>query len=435
MSGPKVDVAELRRQEQMRLEAARENRKRLASKIKKQINQLESYMNSELEFLKRDEFLKKNYNEILTFRTKCCKELQELWETVKAGNELLDVDNIEKKADGLLDEYQKKVKEQSSIISKLVHSNEQYQQLQKQNEALKQVKKKKIVRLLSKTENVQEKVKEEVANTVSEEEVTELADTFGEEVKEFMSETKMTSRHKNSILLIHQDLQDIMESSVDTDRKAMRIKSLYGEYQKMTSKITREMEELEVYYQEYLKETFDLSAPVMDISDFSSKEAIEQAIKIAKENASAHLSKEYIKRQIDEVMAKNGYDVVKSDLLSEVEESGRVLYGVNNDTAIDVFVSDENQVTMRVVGIGFDSDISAEEDEKLFQQQCAFCSMHPKITAELAMRGVILHTKKHMEPDKRFNKKIQTKNGNSSQTNSRAKKEMKRTELKKMYKE
>lgn len=49
--------------------------------------------------------------------------------------------------------------------------------------------------------------------------------------------------------------------------------------------------------------------------------------------------------------------------------SGQVLYGVNDDTAIDVFVSDESQVTMCVVGIGFDTDISEAEDEK---SDCVF---------------------------------------------------------------
>lgn len=39
MSGPKVDVAELRRQEMMRLAAAREGRKKLSNKIEKLIKQ------------------------------------------------------------------------------------------------------------------------------------------------------------------------------------------------------------------------------------------------------------------------------------------------------------------------------------------------------------------------------------------------------------
>jgi len=85
--------------------------------------------------------------------------------------------------------------------------------------------------------------------------------------------------------------------------------------------------------------------------------------------------------------------------------------------------------------VGFDSDISVSENERLFQEQCAFCSMHPQITAELAMRGVILTTKNHMPPDRKFNKKIATKTKNTSQTMSRAKKELKRTELKTLHKE
>jgi len=40
-----------------------------------------------------------------------------------------------------------------------------------------------------------------------------------------------------------------------------------------------------------------------------------------------------------------------------------------------------------------------------------------------------------MPPDKKFNKKIQTKTKSDNQTMSRAKKELKRTELKTMHKE
>ena len=90
---------------------------------------------------------------------------------------------------------------------------------------------------------------------------------------------------------------------------------------------------------------------------------------------------------------------------------------------------------MRVVGIGFDDKISGEEDEKLFQQQCAFCSLHPQITKELEMRGIILHTRKHMAPDRKFNKKIQIKEKSGTQNMSKAKKELKRNESKVMYRE
>ena len=133
-------------------------------------------------------------------------------------------------------------------------------------------------------------------------------------------------------------------------------------------------------------------------------------------------------------MAMLGYNLVDSDILVDIYDSGQILYGVDDNSAIDVFVSNDNQVTMRVIGIGFDSQISDKEDDALYQKQCAFCSMHPQITAELEMRGVILHTKKHLPPDRKYNKKIKTKNTTNNNSQSKAKKELKRKEKSVMYK-
>lgn len=427
MSGPKVDVAELRRQEMMRLAAAREGRKKLSNKIEKLIKQVKGRMGSDLELMKQDENLLEICNSIVSIQEECCKDLEKLLKQAKDGNELLDVDEINQNADVLMKKFNEAIESQLSVVNKLTKSSEKYQQLEKNRQQLEQAKRKRIVILSSKEQTAPE--------LVSENDIKELSDTFQEELTTFMQSRSMTSRHKNSMLLIHQDLTEILESVISYDKKEKRIKRLFEDYQKMVAKINSEMDDMEAIYEEYLKECFDLSAPTVAITEFSSKREIEELIKETREVAEAQLSKEYIKRQIDEVMQKHGYDVVKSDMLTEVNQSGRVLYGVDNDTAIDVFVSDENQVTMRIVGVGFDSNITEAEDEKLFQQQCAFCGMHPKITAELAMRGVILHTKKHMPPDKKFNKKIQTKTKNSSQSGNRAKKELKRTELKTMYKE
>ena len=127
--------------------------------------------------------------------------------------------------------------------------------------------------------------------------------------------------------------------------------------------------------------------------------------------------------------------MIQSDLLKESADAGQVLYGVDDGTAISVFVSDENQLTMRVVGVGFDSEISEEENERLYRQQCAFCSLHPQITKELEMRGIILRSKKHLPPDRKFNKKLVTKSKHIAQSKSRAKKELKKQELKTLHKE
>lgn len=340
---------------------------------------------------------------------------------------MLNVEELTAKSQQLVIKFNKDAQGGLALVGELAKSSQKFQEIKANRQQLEQAKKKQIVRL-SNTDMDSD-------IEVSDADVEELVETFKGELSEFMTSSNMTNKHKKSLLLINQDIQEVMESGIPADRKEKRIKRLFGDFQKMTSLVKNEIAEMEYLYAEYLKECFDQSSPPLQMRDFNSKKEIEDAIEDAKENAVTNVSKDYIKRQIDEVMKKHGYDIVRSDMLAEANQSGQVLYGVDKDTAINVFVSDENQVTMRVVGVGFDSNISEAEGERLFQQQCAFCSMHPQITAELAMRGVILHTKKHMPPDKKFNKKIQTKTKSDNQTMSRAKRELKRTELKTIHKE
>lgn len=429
MSGPKVDVAELRRQEMMRLEAEREKRKNLSNKILKSLRQIETYMQSEIALMSQDALLKDNCEQIQALRRDCCDALQKIVEEIKKGNELTDLDELEQKALSVINNYQGNAKRHLEIVEKMAQSSEQYLKLKENRQELEKAKRKKIMRLSMSGQTQSD------PETTTETELVELSKVFEEEISTFLQEEAMTGKHKNSILLILQDLNEIMKSDVSVSRKESRLRCLFDDFKKMTSMINDSMSEMKALYEEYKDECFDLNIPVMALKDFSNKDDIEDAIEMMREKAQKQLSKEYIKRQIDEVMAKHGYDMVQSNVLTEDEMNGQVLYGVNDDTAIDVFVSDESQVTMRVVGIGFDTDISEAEDEKLYREQCAFCSMHPQITAELAMRGVILHTRNHMPPNKKFNKKLQVKSKNDTHVVSRAKKALKRSEPKMMRKE
>ncbi len=427
MSGPKVDIAEIRNQEMMKLAAARQGRKNLSDKIQRLLNQVTNCLGDNLDLMMQDESLRPSCERILKMQDDCCKELRRMLNLAKSGNEMLNIEELSSKSQQIVARFNESIQGEVAAIGQMAKSSAKFQELEANRQQLEQARKKKIVMLTtsSKDSDVE----------VTQSDVDELIETFRSEFDQFMTETHMTRKHKNSMLLINQDLKEIIESGIPIDRKEKRIKRLFGEYQKMSATIKDNMAEMDALYSEYLKECFDLSMPVKDMSEFESKKDIEEEIIDVKEYAETNMSKEFIKRQIDEVMAKHGYDVIRSDMLTEANQNGQILYGVNQETAIDVFVSDESQVTMRVVGIGFDSTVSETENEKLFQQQCAFCSMHPQITAELALRGVILHTKKHMPPDRKFNKKIQTKTKSDSQTTSRAKKDLKRTELKTMHKE
>lgn len=425
MSGPKVDYVSLREQEMARLLEARNHRLKIVDKIQKMINQIDSCLGEDADLMSQDAQLGPSCKKVQQFQEQYKKELQALLDTVKNGNELLKSDNIIREAEVLLKRFNEDVQEEMKIVNKIAISNQKFQQLQKERKKIAQAKREKIVRIS--TEN-----KEDIK--VTEEEIKEQVEAFDEEIKEFMM-TPMMSKHKNSILLLIQDLHELETSSLDNERKSKRIKRLFKEYKKLTTLIQQEVQDMLVVYEEYKRECFDMDAPPLDLNEFSTSKEIIESLKSVREAAKSKLSRDYIKRQIDDVMLKHGYNVVKSDLLQEANEKGQILYGVNDDTAINVFVSNDNQVTMRVVGVGFDSEISESENERLFQEQCAFCSMHPQITAELAMRGVLLQTKNHMLPNKKFNKKIVTKINNSSQTMSRAKKELKKKELKKLHKE
>lgn len=427
MSGPKVDVAEIRQQELMKLEAAREGRKNLADTIQKLIEQVNKCAGLDMDLMMQDESLRFSCENVKMRQSSCVKELKNLLNMAKSGNEMLNIDGLYAQSRQIFAKFNDDIQGEIVIVGQLVQSNQKFKELEANRQQLEQAKRKKILRLTT--------VDDDSSTEVTEEEINELVETFSNELSDFMASTNMLSKHKNSMLLINQDLQELIQSGIPEDRKEKRIKRLFVDFQKMSSLVKDEVAEMEYMYAEYIKECFDLSAPLMQMSDFDSVKDIEEAISDAKENATTNVSKEYIKRQIDEVMAKYGYDIVRSDMLTETNQNGQILYGVDEDTAINVFVSDEKQVTMRVVGVGFDSNISEIENEKLFQQQCAFCSMHPQITAELEMRGVILHTKKHMPPDRKYNKKIQTKSTSDNQTMSRAKKERKRNQLKTMYKE
>ena len=426
MSGPKVDVAELRRQEKERLAQARRRRLDSADKIHKMINSLENALGNDLDLMLSDPDMKPSCDRLINLRDECLKELEELEKTIKKGTELLDVDALMREADSIVKRFSDQAQGEMQLVGQLSQASTEFQNRKAERERQAQMKRKKIEKLSNKKDAPQ--------SSVSESDVDEQIELFDEAITEFMT-NPMTSKHKNSLLLIAQDLKELVTSDIALEKKSRRISHLFDDYEKMVGLINSEMEDMRLLYDEYVKECFDLDTAPMSLGDFEGKKHLEATLIGTRQAAEKKLSKDYIKRQIDEVMMKHGYDVVRSDMLQEVSDKGQVLYGLNDDTAIDVFVSDDSQVTMRVVGIGFDSQISDSENERLFEEQCAFCGMHPQITAELAMRGVILHTKNHMSPDRKFNKKIQTRQKESSQGMSRAKKELKRQGLKTMRKE
>ena len=217
MSGPKVDYAKLREQEMASLAEARGRRLKVADKIQKMINQIDSCLGGDVDLMLQDPQIGPSCKKIQELQAQYKKELQALYNTVKHGTELLDVDAILHGGEVLLRRFGENTQEELQIINKLVATSQQYQRLQEEREILAQTKRKKIVRISN---------DKGVDIAVSDADIQEQISVFDDEIKEFMT-SPMTSKHKNSILLINQDLHELEVSDLDNDRESKRIQRLW----------------------------------------------------------------------------------------------------------------------------------------------------------------------------------------------------------------
>lgn len=217
MSGPKVDYAKLREQEMASLAEARGRRLKVTDKIQKMINQIDSCLGGDVDLMLQDPQIGPSCKKIQELQAQYKKELQALYNTVKHGTELLDVDAILHGGEVLLRRFGENTQEELQIINKLVATSQQYQRLQEEREILAQTKRKKIVRISN---------DKGVDIAVSDADIQEQISVFDDEIKEFMT-SPMTSKHKNSILLINQDLHELEVSDLDNDRKSKRIQRLW----------------------------------------------------------------------------------------------------------------------------------------------------------------------------------------------------------------
>lgn len=217
MSGPKVDYAKLREQEMASLAEARGRRLKVADKIQKMINQIDSCLGGDVDLMLQDPQIGPSCKKIQELQAQYKKELQALYNTVKLGTELLDVDAILHGGEVLLRRFGENTQEELQIINKLVATSQQYQRLQEEREILAQTKRKKIARISN---------DKGVDIAVSDADIQEQISVFDDEIKEFMT-SPMTSEHKNSILLINQDLHELEVSDLDNDRKSKRIQRLW----------------------------------------------------------------------------------------------------------------------------------------------------------------------------------------------------------------
>ena len=106
-------------------------------------------------------------------------------------------------------------------------------------------------------------------------------------------------------------------------------------------------------------------------------------------------------------MKKHGLNVVESSVMGRKGDDKRILYGIDDSAAVDVFVSDKGMVSTRVVGVNFGGTPTDAEEDALVQKEHKFCSKMSAIEADLEDVGIVLRRKKTVPPGREYGTWVQ----------------------------
>ena len=263
-------------------------------------------------------------------------------------------------------------------------------------------------------------------NTFSTKDIEIITKEIFEKLYDFLENNECTVDYRQQVLDMETRLLELEKKDTDLDVK----KELLLERKEITESslkmIKLNLKEIESLYEDYLEQVYSLNySDIKLIRDFASKEEIKNEIETLKKKVENISIKNYIKEQLDNVMMKHGYNMIDSEYIERVKTDNRLLYKVNDSTGIDVFMSDaqEEMMTLKIVGIGFDEEMTERESDELYEEQCNFCSMFPELVQELRVRGVIFKEVKYNEADKKHNTKIKVKINSENRVNKRKSKE------------
>ena len=259
---------------------------------------------------------------------------------------------------------------------------------------------------------------------------------FEDCLSEFLCEEGLNDRQLRDLLAIKQDLKKIgQDSTITLDIKKKRLATLFTTYARRQQGIKAELTEMSEYYDTYLRETFDIPDERLELADFDSIDEIVAATKEAKINREERLKKQYVQIQMDRIMKKHGLNVVESAVMGRPEDDKRVLYGIDDSAAVDVFISEKGMVSTRVVGVNFGGTPTDAEEEALVQKEHKFCSKMAAIEADLEDVGIVLRRKKTVPPGREYNTWVQIDKATPVQRNKVVRRKRRQTNDKVRYME
>jgi hypothetical protein len=242
----------------------------------------------------------------------------------------------------------------------------------------------------------------------AEKDIEGITEAFHDAVVDMMGNHDYSAVECTKILTYDETMKIINSASYSPKQRLAKMRRLFQDFDSVSNAMEKTMQDKKDAYREYYKLAFELGE-IEPLSNFETVEDIDCAIEKAKEEKKNILIRHKVMETIDEVMASHGFNVISNEELVKAGKAETRLYGIDDESAIQVFISKNNKVTMKTVGIGFDENIDKDEDEKLYQKQVSFCSLHPKITEELAEKGIVISNTRVNEADKKYNKKIAIK--------------------------
>jgi len=405
MSGPKVSQVNLDIQRRAELQRERERKSKIIFEIKNKVRILDNFNVKTIDSNISDKLTKK----LELLKEKFYKSLNNISNKANISKSFAELEVINRDSEKILREF----KEDYESIFKNIETT-----INKISKFESQENRDSIISLINKI-SVEKK---EGAKSISID-IKKIVDKI---FKTDSENNECTVDYRQQVLDMETQLLELEKKDVDLDVK----KELLLERKEITESslkmIKLDVKEIEGLYEDYLKQVYSLNySDIKSIRDFSSKEEIKNEIETLKKKVENISIKNYIKEQLDDVMIKHGYNMIDSEYIERVKTDNRLLYKVNDSTGIDVFMSDaqEEMLTLKIVGIGFDEEMSERESDDLYEEQCNFCSMFPELVQELRVRGVIFKEVKYNEADKKHNTKIKVKINSENRLNKRKSKE------------
>ena len=435
MSGPKDHDIELERRRQAELERLRQERIRKIreetdrlnkeiSKVRTQFDGIDRLFTSLTQNIVNVDEMTNTIAKLKTAKDDCKQKLITAMQ-VNVPTEPEDIsvcaNKFIKETQNIISSFHKEIKP----LEDRIKDNEKLLEEQSKRDELSK-------KLMAGTDKIGEIEDFNFASAINKIACSDINESIEEKAKELLSEIEelinCESIQEADLNTLHTIANNIYQTAFGEEKG---FKAAEAQYKVIKPGVVKNIEIFNDLYQDYyaeyivneeLKNT-NLNAIKTIIPrekyDFDSIEELEIETKRLSQESKSMQERNYIRTQIDSVMEEFGYNVSKEIVFGDYQKGKHFICRKESDnTGIHVYVSEDKQIMLEVVGvdtINEDSnigvmvasqDLDTTEQDELLAEQGNFCNLHPQIIEELGKRGVKFNIKSKKEPNKKYCKKI-----------------------------